>query len=79
MERKTPKSDFGAFLLHYCREYWLVKWSMSLKHIVQTLNLIEAGVTFLFKTSLTRVIFLKTDKFDFEAFKVIQALWVHHD
>ena len=27
----------------------------------------------------TRGIFLKTDKFDFEAFKIIQALWGHHD
>ena len=27
----------------------------------------------------TRGIFPKTDKFDFEAFKVIQALWGHHD
>ena len=27
----------------------------------------------------TRGIFLKTDKFDLEAFKIIQALWGHHD
>ena len=26
-----------------------------------------------------RGIFLKTDEFNFEAFKVIQALWGHHD